>query len=267
MKNVVTILIMLSGASMANAQFTLDHYHPLEIIKKLEIDSCSVYSVTGDSSLTIEQTYVYNTDGKEVEYRRDDQNFSYIYHYNTDGVLVSIWNMPLDRKTWERDTLIYDKKGKLLKSITYTHEGIESTRNEYKYKKKKLVEERYILYGNLHVKSIYKYDRKRKTKTVSRNFRGQPQGDWLYQLDSEGKILSFSMLNPDGQVLSIQNFKYNSEGLEIEQVILDREGVISQMYTTIYDSRGLIDYTESWTGIENGKLEDATYVKTVYKYR
>lgn len=264
MKHFFTFFLLLL-ATLCQAQFSLDHYHPQELIKELKLDSCTIYVQKEDGSLEIEQSYLYDSEGRETANHRYFQNFSFIYEYDAEGKKIS--SLTTNMNDGEKSTLFYNDNGLLEKRVTINQEGEETTRNIYYYNNEKLTKEEYYLYGNLHVVSIYSYDEGKNQKTEERTFRGNPQGKWVYKYNENGDLLSFTSYEPNEEISVKQEYKYNEEGLEVEFRILTDDDQLSQLYTTTYDEIGLIKYRESWTSIRNGNLETADYEKTVYVYK
>ncbi len=266
MKKILLIALLVILFNSTYAQFSLDHYHPVDIIKTEGIDSCSIYVLQPDSSLTIEQSYIYNLKGLEIENKRDFQNFSFIYEYNEEGIKVAQFFVPFGEGYFERDTLIYDKKGRLIQKITYSSDGKESKRNEYDYKKRLIKEERYILKGKLQTKSLYRYNKKKRIKKIEKYFRGKHQEDWIHEYDSDNNLISFITISTNGDTTLRHNFNYNKSGLRIKHSIYLQGNRLSTIFLTTYDKKGLISYMEAITGIKNNDPKTGEYEKTIYKY-
>lgn len=264
MKNVILCLFLLCFNRTSFTQFSLDHYHPLALIAEEQIDTCSVFALGVDSVLTIEQSYIYDTMGREIENRRDFQKFSFIYHYNQN--LVSEYFLPFGDEFYERDTLIYDKKGRLIKRITFNKHGIESKRNEYVYKDTLVKTERYIFKGNLQTESNYQYSSNNRALKIQKFFRGKHNEDWLHIYDLNGNLLSFKTVAVNGDTTLAHQFEYNDDGLQISQAIYIKGKVLNTIFITKYDGKGLISSKETITDIKNNDPSTGAVETKIYKY-
>ena len=266
MKKTLLIALSVILIKYVSGQFSLDHYHPVDIIAAEGIDTCSIYVLQSDSSHVIEQSYIYNPKGLEIENRRDYQKFSFIYRYNEEGLQIAQYFVPFGEIFFERDTLIYDKKGRLRQRITYSTDGSESKRNEYDYKKRLIKEERYILKGKLQTKSLYKYDKKKRVHRIEKYLKGNHWQDWIHEYDDNDNLISFTTVAANGVITLLHEFEYNEKGLRIKHLIYSEGDKLSTQFSTTYDSIGLILFMEAITSIKNNDLATGDYEKTIYKY-
>jgi len=167
---------------------------------------------------------------------------------------------------YEKDSLLYDNNGDLIKQITIDNSGNESRRNEYEYKNHLIVLEKYFLAGNLNVIIKYKYDDKNRLIAQERTFKNDPDGKWLYKYDDNNNIIEFSIITPEGKVSITQKIKYDAYNCMIEMAAYGETGTLDQLYKTQYDKDHLIVQEESFTSIQKGDLKNADYKKTIYKY-
>lgn len=267
MKKLLLVVIMtIFLVKSISAQFSLDHYHPIEIIKSESIDTCSIFVLQTADSTLIEQSYIYDSKGFEIENRRDYQQFSFFYKYNMKGLKTAEFFVPFGEVFFERDTFVYDKNDRLIKRITYSQDGTESKRNEYDYKENLIIEERYILEGKLQTRSLYEYNKKGELYKVKQYFKGKHQEDWVHEYDSNGNLISFITISPNGDTTLLHKFEYNEKGLRIKHTIYDNGNILSTIFKTTYDSKSLISYMESITSIKNNDPKTGEYEKTIYKY-
>lgn len=266
MNRIILGIICLITLQNAKAQFSLDHYHPVKRIAEEGIDTCSVYLLNPDSSLTIEQSYIYDTMGLEIENRRDFQEFSFIYNYNENGDKVAEYFVPFGEDYYERDTLLYDQEGRLIKKITFNRNGTESKRNEYDYQGNLLKEERYILKGKLQTRSLYSYDNEKQLTKIERFFRGKHNEDWVHEYDNNGNLVSFITISANGDTTLTHKFEYNSAELKVQQSVYLRGMQLNSVFKTTYDSKGLILWMETISGIQNNDPTTGKRKKTIYQY-
>lgn len=266
MKKLLLVTLTIFLVKSISAQFSLDHYHPIEIIKSEGIDTCSIYVLQTDSSYVIEQSYIYDPKGFEIENRRDFQQFSFVYKYNEEGLMTAEYFVPFGEIFFERDTFVYDKNDRLIQRITFSQDGTESKRNEYDYKESLIKEERYILKGNLQTRSLYEYDKKEKLYKIERYFREKHDEDWVHEYDSNGNLISFITISPNGDTTLLHKFEYDKNGLRIKHTIYNNGNTLSTIFLTTYDSKGLISYMEAITSIKNNDPKTGEYEKTIYKY-
>jgi hypothetical protein len=248
------LVVFLLFPFFSAAQFSMDFYYPQKTFGALGVESCSIYEVNLDGSLELEQTYKFNAMGELIENHRDFQGFSLIGKFDANNRKVAEYMIPFGEDFFERDTLIYNKKGELVMKITYSHDGKESKRNEYDYKNGKLFEERYILDGQLQVKSVFKNDDKTNSTRETRFFRGQHQEDWVRIFNEKGDLIRFITITPKGDTTLLNTFTYNQNGDLIEHHIYSGAEIIHYEKIT-YKANGLIDYV-----IENGE-------KKIYMYK
>lgn len=266
MKKTLLIGLTFLILNSVSAQFSLDHYHPIDIIKSEGIDTCSIYVLQTDGSSILEQSYIYDSNGFEIENRRDFQDFSFVYTYDEEGLQTAEYLIPFGEVFFERDTFIYDKKDRLIQRITYSQDGTESKRNEYDYKKGLIKEERYILKGKLQTKSLYEYAKKRRLYKIERYFRGKHQEDWVHGYDSNGNLTSFITISANGDTTLSHTFEYNEKGLRIKHSVYSKGSKLSTIFFTTYDDKEFISYMEAITGIKNNDPKTGKYEKTIYKY-
>lgn len=258
--------VFIFASQLSRAQFSLDHYHPKELIAELGIDTCSIFVEEADGSLTIEQSYIYDLLGNEIVNQRDFQEFSFIYHYNEDGVKVAEYFVPFGEDFYERDTLIYNDKGRLVNKITYKNDGTESKRNEYDYKGDQILEERYILKGNLQTRSIYSYNDEGRVSKIERYFRGTHSEDWIHEYDKSGDLITFKTVSAKGETTLLHKFEYNEKGLRIKHSVYSGGVDLINVILTEYDSKGLIEWEKNISSIENNDETTGEVEKTVYRY-
>ena len=266
MNKIILGIVFLITFQHVNAQFSLDHYSPFELIAKEGIDTCSIFVLDTDSILTIEQSYMYDMMGMEIENRRDFQKFSFTYQYDESGNKVSEYFVPFGEDYYERDTLLYDKKERLIKKITFNKTGVESKRNEFDYKGNLLKEERYILKGNLQTKSLYHYNKENRVAKIERFFRGKHNEDWVHEYDLNGNLISFITISANGDTTLLHKFDYNKSGLRIKHSIFSKGKILSNVFITEYNSKGLIVWMEAISEIENNDISTGEVEKTIYKY-
>ncbi len=266
MKKLLLVTLTIFLVKSISAQFSLDHYHPIDIIKSEGIDTCTIYVLQSDSSSVIEQSYIFNSKGLEIGNRRDFQQFSFVYKFNEEGLKTAEYLIPFGEMFFERDTFFYDKNDRLIQRITYSQDGTESKRNEYDYNENLIYEDRYILEGALQLRSLYKYDKKGKLYKIELYFRGVHHEDWVHEYDSNGNLISFITISPKGDTTLLHKFEYNEKGLRIKHTIYDSGNNLSTIFLTTYDSKGLISYMEAITGIKNNDPKTGEYEKTIYKY-
>ncbi len=257
------ILILTSTffvALICSAQFTMDFYYPERTFANLGVESCDIYELNSDSTLELEQTYRFNVNGELIENQRDFQGFSLVGKFDANNRKVAEYMIPFGEDFFERDTLIYNKNGELVMRITYAHDGKESKRNEYDYKNGKLFEERYILDGQVQVKSVFMYDGKLNSTREIRFFRGQHQEDWVRIFNEKGDLIRFITITPKGDTALLNTFTYNQNGDLIEHHIYSGAEIIHYEKIT-YKANGLIDYV-----IENGEKKIYMYQAIGSKY-
>ena len=265
MKRTFLHILIISSINSVSAQFSLDHYHPAALYAKEGIDTCSIYVLQPDSSLEIEQSYIYNEQGLEIENRKDDQGFSFKNIYDDSGRQVAQYFVPFGEKFYERDTLIYNANNQLIKRITYENDGSESYREEYDYEDNRIKEERYILKNELQTKYLYFYDSHNRLQHEELFFKGNHSEDWFYKYDRNDSLSSFANVAVNGDTTVLQKFEYNSLGLRVKHIIYTNRQ-LSMEYLTSYDDRKLIRYREAYTDIKNNDPLTGDYEKTIYKY-
>tara|TARA_B100001057_G_C22618557_1_gene859511 strand:+ start:73 stop:882 length:810 start_codon:yes stop_codon:yes gene_type:complete len=266
MKKIILIILTLTILQKVNAQFSLDHYSPTKLIADEGIDTCSIFVMSQDSSLTIEQSYIYDALGNEIENRRDFQKFSFLYQYDDKGNKTLEFFIPFGEEYYERDTLLYNRKGRLRKKLTFSRDGTESKRNEYDYKKNLIKEERYILKGKLQTRSLYSYDKKKRITKIMRYFKGKHNEDWLHEYDENNNLISFTTISANGDTTLVHKFEYNDRGLRTKHSIFTKGSKLSTVFLTEYDTKGLIMTMQAITGIKNNDEATGEIEKTIYKY-
>lgn len=247
------------------AQFSSDRYHPKEIIKQYSIDTCKIFNVNSDSSQILQQQIVYDIKGNEIANIRNYQKFSYLYFYNENGYKVAQYFVPFGESPFEKDTFIYDQSNNLIKSLTTDRNNRETKRNEYDFTNNILAQERFFIHETLQVTSTYHYDSQQRIKEVDKSIFGNPDGKWVYNY-TDNHLDEFLIIDNEGDTTLLQKHKYNDKNLKTDLEIYNRHGELTQLYKTTYDSKGLIDFEESYVGIRNNDMNNCRYEKAVYKY-
>lgn len=246
-KNLLLSLPVLAISCLANAQYSMDRYHPRQLIAELGVVTTEIYEVHGDSQKLVTEIH-YDELGNEVLFIDQESKFRTEYRYDSVRKVGQYFG-PMEGGYFERDTFIYNENGQLMNNITYDNTGKVSKRMVYEYEGDLLKKEQYILGGKLHVLTEIEYDDKNRRVRNKRTFRGTPTDDEVFVYDEYGNMIEFIMVKPDGSESLHQYHSYNDQNLKTEFK------VGNQLYTTSYREDGLIDFELATIGNETTRTE------------
>ena len=258
------LFVLLSGNCLFG-QFSMDRYHPKELIISKHIDTCNIYSINLDGSLSLEQSITYDVLGNELKNIQNQNGYEYVYVYNEKGLKVKESFIPFGEDPYETDTLIYDENENLIERITFSNNAI-SRRNTYQYKNGLLYLDTYILKGNVHVETSYTYNESKNIDTVYRIFKGRKDGYYKYTYDQNQYLIGFNSYHSNGGKWLTHEYTVNEKGLRTEFRVINESGSLIQLYRTEYDAEGLILSTERYTSILNSDVSTGDYSKELYNY-
>jgi hypothetical protein len=266
-KQLIYLLFLIAPFQFLNAQFALDQYHPTALIKSEKIFKCEV-SIADENGKpgTIRQVFMYDAGANVTENIRYFQNFTFKFDYDKEGRKTAEYLIPFGEDFFQRDTFIYDRRGRLKLQISHSKNGYEKRRNEYKYCGKKVKTEKYFYDDELQFTSRYSYDKKKRTSKVSKSLGKTFLGAWEYEYDEHGNMSGFRVIAKTGETDVLQQMKSDAEGRRIEMAVYNQDNQLIQLYRTHYDDKGLITYQEEFTSIRNNDPEQSNYVKTIYQY-
>lgn len=247
-------------------QYTMDYYHPKEVIQQLEIDSCKIYDSSPSGINKLSQLFIYDKAGNVVERHLPYKEYVYQFHYNSDHALIRSTEGPFDEPHIERDTFIYTPTKELIQRISFDSDGKESRRYEYSYGDGKMIKEVYFLKGRPHLESKFLYTKDGRLAEETTYFKGYLDRTESYTYDRDQRMIRFEVKYTEEKPGIVQEFIYNDLGLLMEQRISNNRGELSQVYLTNYNPNGLIASKESYTSIKNNNIETAKHKKKVYVY-
>lgn len=258
----VLLVLVLPCSSMA--QYTMDHYHPQHIVDSLGIQKLYIYKVKGQDSV-LHSEWQYDSAGREVAHIEHISETSTFYTYNTQGQLVREYWSPHDYDFETKDTFIYEN-GMLVEERDYNEKAELTGTYKYTYVDGKLSERKYIGKSYESVTKNY-YSPEGWLDSTHRYSEGSLQYIEIWRRNAQGQMTGFVSLKGNREVVNMQEFHYNSDGLEKQQVVLNTDNLKpTQMYKSFYDERKLLRYIERYTAIKNGDLSTADYEKRVYVY-
>lgn len=249
-KNLLLSLPILALSHLANAQYSMDRYHPRELLAELGVRATEIYEVSEDGKELVTEI-LYDELGNEVLFIDRESKFRTEYRYDSLRKVAQYFG-PTEGGYFERDTFIYNAEGQLIDNITYDNTGKVSKRMVYEYEGDLLKKEKYILGGKLHVLTEVEYDDKNRRVRNKRTFRGKPTDDEVFVYDEQGNMVEFIMVKPDGSESLHQYHSYNEQNQKTEFKVGD------QLHTTSYREDGLIDF-------ELASIEGET-TRTEYAY-
>ena len=230
-----------------------------EIIKENCIDTCDIYTVNNDSSISLAETVIYDSLGNEIKYIMPKLQITYKYIYDKRGLKVCEFLFHDDGiKIYSIvDTFIYDFKQNLRKKITINNWMPLS----------KIGDKDYVAIKNDTTQIEYKYQKKNKITMVDKYLNGTFYEKNLYKYNRNDNLIQFNVISAKGDTTINYIYNYNEKNQVISFSCYDKNFKLIQLYKKTYDKSGLTLYWESYTDIIDEDIKQSNYHKAIYKYR
>ena len=203
--------------------------------------------------------------------------------YDDNGLKVQeIWKNPRGHTVTSRDLIYDDKTFNLKQVLWYKADDIEKSKYQYFYDRKgNLIQEKRLTpFDDLMLEKKYNYENKKLMKEIVSGSKGTLLTEKEYEYDN-GNQIGFIERNNRGDIINRHRYEYDSNGqkileqwfekreepiltkhfkylngLLIEELQYDRDGVLEQKILSEYDDNGLIQRKRWIDANENLILEN-----------